>query len=68
MVLRSKKKTLNGKKNDDDVVSLSDGIAFIIGHLYQKGVHIMGKHFNPLEKEFLIRSYRSNARIKHIDF
>lgn len=28
----------------------------------------MGKHFNPLEKEFLIRSYRSNGRIKLGDF
>lgn len=28
----------------------------------------MGKHFNPLEKEFLIRSYRSNGRIKLVDF
>lgn len=28
----------------------------------------MGKHFNPLEKEFLIRHYRSNPRIKLSDF
>jgi transposase-like protein len=28
----------------------------------------MGKHFNPLEKEFLIRNYRSNTRIKVGDF
>lgn len=28
----------------------------------------MGKHFNPLEKEFLIRTYRSNGRIKLVDF
>jgi transposase-like protein len=28
----------------------------------------MGKHFNPLEKEFLIRSYRNNGRIKLGDF
>jgi transposase-like protein len=28
----------------------------------------MGKHFNPLEKEFLIHSYKSNTRIKLSDF
>jgi hypothetical protein len=28
----------------------------------------MAKHFNPLEKEFLIRTYRSNGRIKLVDF
>lgn len=44
------------------------GRHFIIGHFYQKGVNIMGKHLNPLEKEFLIRHYRSNRRIKLSDF
>ena len=24
----------------------------------------MGKHLNPLEKEFLIRQYKSNPRLK----
>jgi len=28
----------------------------------------MGKHLNPLEKEFLIRQYRSNPSIKPKDF
>ena len=28
----------------------------------------MSKHLNPLEKEFLIRQYRSNPRIKMNDF
>lgn len=28
----------------------------------------MGKHLNPLEKEFLIRQYKSNPRIKLRDF
>lgn len=28
----------------------------------------MSKHLNPLEKEFLIRQYRSNPRIKMSDF
>ena len=28
----------------------------------------MSKHLNPLEKEFLIRQYRSNPRIKLSDF
>ena len=28
----------------------------------------MSKHLNPLEKEFLIRQYRSNARIKMSEF
>ncbi len=28
----------------------------------------MGKHLNPLEKEFLIRQYLSNQRIKLADF
>ena len=28
----------------------------------------MSKHLNPLEKEFLIRQYRSNLRIKMSDF
>jgi len=28
----------------------------------------MGKHLNPLEKEFLIRSFKSNSRIKLSDF
>jgi len=54
-------------------VAPSEGIniiggRFIIGRFYRKGVYIMGKHLNPLEKEFLIRSYKSNARIKLSDF
>ena len=28
----------------------------------------MSKHLNPLEKEFLIRQYKSNYRIKMRDF
>ena len=28
----------------------------------------MGKHYNPLEKEFLIRQYRLNGQIKLRDF
>lgn len=28
----------------------------------------MGKHLNPLEKEFLIRKYKSNPRLKMTDF
>lgn len=28
----------------------------------------MGKHLNPLEKEFLIRQYKSNPRLKMGDF
>ena len=28
----------------------------------------MGKHLNPLEKEFLIRTYRSNQTVKISDF
>ena len=28
----------------------------------------MGKHLNPLEKEFLIRQYKSNPRLKMTDF
>lgn len=28
----------------------------------------MGKHLNPLEKEFLIRKYKSNPRLKMADF
>lgn len=28
----------------------------------------MAKHLNPLEKEFLIRQYKSNLRIKMSDF
>ena len=28
----------------------------------------MSKHLNPLEKEFLIKRYRSNQRIKLKDF
>lgn len=28
----------------------------------------MGKHLNPLEKEFLIRNFKSNSRIKVSDF
>ncbi len=28
----------------------------------------MSKHLNPLEKEFLIRQYKSNTRIKMRDF
>ena len=28
----------------------------------------MGKHLNPLEKEFLIRKYKSNPRLKITDF
>ena len=28
----------------------------------------MGKHYNPLEKEFLIHQYKSNMNIKTIDF
>ncbi len=44
------------------------GSRFTIGCFYQKGVNIMGKHLNPLEKEFLIRHYRSNPRIKLSDF
>ena len=28
----------------------------------------MGKHLNPLEKEFLIRQYKSNPRLKMRDF
>jgi len=54
-------------------VAPSEGIniiggRFIIRRFYRKGVYIMGKHLNPLEKEFLIRSYKSNARIKLGDF
>jgi transposase-like protein len=54
-------------------VALTEGINIIgsrniIGHFYRKGVNIMGKHYNPLEKEFLIRSYKSNGRIKLGDF
>lgn len=43
-------------------------IRFIIECFYRKGVKIMGKHFNPLEKEFLIRNFRSNLRIRLVDF
>ena len=28
----------------------------------------MGKHLNPLEKEFLIRQYKSNPRLKMRDY
>ena len=28
----------------------------------------MAKHLNPLEKEFLIRQYKGNARVKMCDF
>ena len=28
----------------------------------------MGKHYNPLEKEFLIKQYKSNMKIKLSDF
>ena len=28
---------------------------------YQKGVSVMGKHKNPLEKEFLIRMYKGST-------
>ena len=38
------------------------------GVFYQKGVYLMSKHLNPLEKEFLIRQYKSNLTIKPADF
>lgn len=28
----------------------------------------MGRHLNPLEKEFLVRQYKSNPRLKMVDF
>jgi transposase-like protein len=28
----------------------------------------MGKHYNPLEKEFLIKQYKSNIKVKMSDF
>ena len=34
----------------------------------QKGVSVMGKHLDPLQKEFLIRRFRSNTNIKVSDF
>jgi hypothetical protein len=33
-----------------------------------KELVFMSKHLNPLEKEFLIRQYKSNYRIKMSDF
>ena len=33
-----------------------------------KELDFMSKHLNPLEKEFLIRQYKSNPRIKMSDF
>lgn len=33
-----------------------------------KGETFMAKHLNPLEKEFLIRQFKSNRRIKLSDF
>ena len=33
-----------------------------------KELVFMSKHLNPLEKEFLIRQYKSNTRIKMRDF
>lgn len=38
------------------------------GEIYQKGVHKMSKHLNPLEKEFLIHRYKSSASVKLRDF
>lgn len=35
---------------------------------YQKGVPVMGKHLNPLQKEFLIRRFRSNPNVKVSEF
>ena len=35
---------------------------------YQKGVSVMGKHLDPLQKEFLIRRFRSNPDIKISEF
>lgn len=35
---------------------------------YQKGVSVMGKHLDPLQKEFLIRRFRSNPDIKVSEF
>ena len=37
-------------------------------HFYPEGETFMAKHLNPLEKEFLIRRYRSNQRISIKDF
>ena len=37
-------------------------------HFYPEGETFMAKHLNPLEKEFLIRRYRSNPRISIKDF
>lgn len=36
--------------------------------LPERSVHVMSKHLNPLEKEFLIRQYKSNPKIKLSDF
>ena len=35
---------------------------------YQKGVSAMGKHLDPLQKEFLIRRFRNNPDIKLSEF
>ncbi len=35
---------------------------------YREGETFMAKHLNPLEKEFLIRRYRSNAQVPIKDF
>ena len=35
---------------------------------YQKGVSIMGKHLDPLQKEFLIRRFRSDPDVKLTTF
>ena len=34
----------------------------------KESTFIMGKHYNPLEKEFLIKQYKSNMKIKLSDF
>ena len=38
------------------------------GNPTRKGETTMARHLNPLEKEFLIRRYRSNGRISIQDF
>lgn len=35
---------------------------------YRKGVSVMGKHLDPLQKEFLIRRFRDNPEAKISDF
>jgi len=46
----------------------SQAAGSMIGMYLQKGVYIMAKHLNPLQKEFLIRRYRSNPQISIDDF